>query len=271
MAQDGGELSELQIIPYQPLRSRFENSGDEILADSTPTRTTSLTPWAVQLVLRPGIGATPAQRKFFKIPKALAERQSKTAANDIWDDGEVESMEEQEGESEQASGSKTRGVPPSQPAKKRRIVEVDEDKEDEALFTAYIYIQQPEAPASKPGPRTKKAAPQTTWDTGDGDFVDTPYDHDAGIRETCPALAQPEDKSAKAVIASMMEHCNEHIKQLEEKYPVDNCPGLFPGKHIYQHAIGGQQHYWELTALRLRVWGTALVFLAVTCYRTGLE
>ncbi|KAF6748078.1 hypothetical protein DFP72DRAFT_853897 [Ephemerocybe angulata] len=97
-----------------------------------------------------------------------------------------------------------------------------------------------------------------TWDTGDRDYVPKPYNHEDEVGAAYPQASQPDDISAKAAINSMMEHSDEYIKQLEDRYPENNKAELFPGKRVLERVVGGKVCYWELTQLHLRVWAVTL-------------
>ncbi|KAF9470295.1 hypothetical protein BDN70DRAFT_889159 [Pholiota conissans] len=97
-------------------------------------------------------------------------------------------------------------------------------------------------------------ADDAPWDTGDGDFVPKPYDHNDMVT---PATAPPEDLSAKAQLARISGDADGNLARLQEQYPIGNC-NLYPDFRILERSIGGRTLYWELTLLRLQIWANAL-------------
>ncbi|KAH6905072.1 hypothetical protein BKA70DRAFT_1225861 [Coprinopsis sp. MPI-PUGE-AT-0042] len=99
------------------------------------------------------------------------------------------------------------------------------------------------------------SASKEPWDTGDGTFVPTPYSH--GYETSAMNPETSFDGSAKATMSSMIDYNNEHLGTLQKKYPAGSHP-RFPGKRILVLNVAGQDHYLELTDLRLKIWAMKL-------------
>ncbi|KAF8955172.1 hypothetical protein BDZ97DRAFT_1765296 [Flammula alnicola] len=89
----------------------------------------------------------------------------------------------------------------------------------------------------------------TTWDTGDGNYVDMPFDFYDEFASTVPS-----ELSAKAQIAAIETKSVDHLHDLKAQYPVNNHAALFPGKRVF-HQKGS---YWDLTDLKLKIWANSL-------------
>ena len=49
-----------------------------------------------------------------------------------------------------------------------------------------------------------------------------------------------------------------YLEQLHMQYPVGNSE-IWPGRRIYKRMVAGKIFYWDLDAVRLRIWASALV------------
>ncbi|KAH6890259.1 hypothetical protein BKA70DRAFT_1234744 [Coprinopsis sp. MPI-PUGE-AT-0042] len=95
--------------------------------------------------------------------------------------------------------------------------------------------------------------PEELWDTGNGDYVPQPYDHDSEISRMPEPTAE---RSARSQIDTMNKFSREHKDKPMERYSEDNFPSQFPCKRVLKRVIILGEH---VALDRLYIW----VFLLV--------